>query len=311
MTVINTNVRALMVRNAMQTNDRSLTDAMQQLSTGKRINSAKDDAAGLAISTRMTQQIQSLGQAVRNAGDAISLVQTAEGATQQVTDALQRMRELSIEAINDTYGNDQRGYLDLEFQQLKQQIVQIANNTEWNGFPILNGTAGQAVGTPLVQRVSANGQFSTAAVKAGAVSFTPTAAVTAPTLKAVVNGMVTKTGPMEIIITGTVGSSGAVGSLAATLNGVAGTITSAAGKQQISFPIGGSAQNPQGNGMITITADADMLAGSGTFNLESKLDYMNAGDASINGTTIDRPPLTFFASQDGRKVRAPWRNGAG
>ena len=298
MTVINTNVRALMVRNAMQTNDRSLTDAMQQLSTGKRINSAQDDAAGLAISPRMTQQIQSLGQAVRNAGDAISLVQTAEGATQQVTDALQRMRELSIEAINDTYGNDQRGYLDLEFQQLKQQIVQIANNTEWNGFPILNGTAGQAVGTPLVQRVSANGQFSTAAVKAGAVSFTPTTG-SDPKLHAVVNGMVTKTGPMVLEITGAVTPvTGAVGSLAATLNGVAGTITSASGKQQISFTIGGSAQNPQGNGTITITADADMLAGSGTFNLESKLDYMNAGDASINGTTIDRPPLTFFNPND-------------
>ena len=297
MTVINTNVRALMVRNAMQTNDRSLTDAMQQLSTGKRINSAKDDAAGLAISTRMTQQIQSLAQAVRNAGDAISLVQTAEGATQQVTDALQRMRELSIEAINDTYGNDQRGYLDLEFQQLKQQIVQIANNTEWNGFPILNGTAGQAVGTPLVQRVSANGQFSTSAVKAGAVSFTPTTG-TGPTLKAQVNGMVTKTGPMEIIITGTVGSSGAVGSLGATLNGVVGTVSSTSGKQQFTFVLGGSAQNPQGNGTVTITADADMLEGAGTFSLESRLDYMNAGDASINGTTIDRPPLTFFSPND-------------
>ena len=297
MTVINTNVRALMVRNAMQTNDRSLTDAMQQLSTGKRINSAKDDAAGLAISTRMTQQIQSLAQAVRNAGDAISLVQTAEGATQQVTDALQRMRELSIEAINDTYGNDQRGYLDLEFQQLKQQIVQIANNTEWNGFPILNGTAGQAVGTPLVQRVSANGQFSTSAVRAGAVSFTPTTG-TGPTLKAQVNGMVTKTGPMEIIITGTVGSSGAVGSLGATLNGVVGTVSSTSGKQQFTFVLGGSAQNPQGNGTVTITADADMLAGAGTFSLESRLDYMNAGDASINGTTIDRPPLTFFSPND-------------
>lgn len=297
MTVINTNVRALMVRNAMQTNDRSLTDAMQQLSTGKRINSAKDDAAGLAISTRMTQQIQSLAQAVRNAGDAISLVQTAEGATQQVTDALQRMRELSIEAINDTYGNDQRGYLDLEFQQLKQQIVQIANNTEWNGFPILNGTAGQAVGTPLVQRVSANGQFSTSAVKAGAVSFTPTTG-TGPTLKAQVNGMVTKTGPMEIIITGTVGSSGAVGSLGATLNGVVGTVSTTSGKQQFTFVLGGSAQNPQGNGTVTITADADMLAGAGTFSLESKLNYMNAGDASINGTTIDRPPLTFFSPND-------------
>ena len=292
MTVINTNVRALMVRNAMQTNDRSLTDAMQQLSTGKRINSAKDDAAGLAISTRMTQQIQSLGQAVRNAGDAISLVQTAEGATQQVTDALQRMRELSIEAINDTYGNDQRGYLDLEFQQLKQQIVQIANNTEWNGFPILNGTAGQAVGTPLVQRVSANGQFSSAAVKAGAVSFTPTTG-TGPTLKAVVNGMVTKTGPMVITISGTTGA------LVASLNGGATVaITGATGAQTVTFPVGGTSINPQGNGTITITPSINFVAGTGTFNLESKLDYMNAGDASINGTTIDRPPLTFFNPND-------------
>jgi flagellin len=295
MTVINTNVRALMVRNAMQTNDRSLTDAMQQLSTGKRINSAKDDAAGLAISTRMTQQIQSLAQAVRNAGDAISLVQTAEGATQQVTDALQRMRELSIEAINDTYGNDQRGYLDLEFQQLKQEIVQIANNTEWNGFPILNGTAGQAVGTPLVQRISANGQFSTAAVKAGVVSFTPTAAVTAPTLTAVVNGMVTKTGPMVITITAT----GTAGALEASLNGGAKVaITGATGSQTVTFPVGGTSLNPQGNGTITITPSIDFVAGSGTFNLDSKLDYMNAGDASINGTTIDRPPLTFFNPND-------------
>ena len=295
MTVINTNVRALMVRNAMQTNDRSLTDAMQQLSTGKRINSAKDDAAGLAISTRMTQQIQSLGQAVRNAGDAISLVQTAEGATQQVTDALQRMRELSIEAINDTYGNDQRGYLDLEFQQLKQQIVQIANNTEWNGFPILNGTAGQAVGTPLVQRVSANGQFSTAAVKAGAVSFTPAAAVTAPTLTAVVTGMVTKTGPMEITIT----AGTTAGTLEASLNGGAKVaITGATGAQTVTFPVGGTSINPQGNGTITITPSINFVAGTGTFNLESKLDYMNAGDASINGTTIDRPPLTFFNPND-------------
>ena len=294
MTVINTNVRALMVRNAMQTNDRSLTDAMQQLSTGKRINSAKDDAAGLAISTRMTQQIQSLAQAVRNAGDAISLVQTAEGATQQVTDALQRMRELSIEAINDTYGNDQRGYLDLEFQQLKQQIVQIANNTEWNGFPILNGTAGQAVGTPLVQRVSANGQFSTSAVKAGAVSFTPTTG-TGPTLKAQVNGMVTKTGPMEITITAT----GTAGALEASLNGGAKVaITGATGSQTVTFPVGGTSINPQGNGTITITPSMDFVVGSGTFNLESKLDYMNAGDASINGTTIDRPPLTFFSPND-------------
>ena len=85
MTVINTNIRALMVQGAMQTNERALTAAMQQLSTGKRINSAKDDAAGLAVSTRMTQSIQSLDQAMRNAGDAISLLQTADGATGVIT----------------------------------------------------------------------------------------------------------------------------------------------------------------------------------------------------------------------------------
>jgi len=102
MTVINTNIKALRTQEAMQVNDRSLSAAMAQLSSGKRINSAADDAAGLAISTRMTSQIRGLDQAVRNAGDAISLLQTTEGATQAITDMLQRMRELSIQSRNDT-----------------------------------------------------------------------------------------------------------------------------------------------------------------------------------------------------------------
>src|SRR5210317_1000900 len=127
MTVINTNVKALYAQSALRGTERGLTDAMQQLSTGKRINSGKDDAAGMAIAARMTQQIRSLNQAVRNAGDAIALIQTAEGATGEITDMLQRMRELSIQAINDTNSGDQRAYLDLEFQQLKQEIVRISD----------------------------------------------------------------------------------------------------------------------------------------------------------------------------------------
>jgi flagellin len=146
MSVINTNVKALYTQSAMRTTDRASAIAMQQLSTGKRINSAKDDAAGLAIATRMTQQISSLNQAMRNAGDAVSLIQTAEGATNEITSMLQRMRELSIQSLNDTNAPEQRGYLDLEFQQLKQEIVRISDTTEWNGFPVLNGTAGQPVG---------------------------------------------------------------------------------------------------------------------------------------------------------------------
>ena len=120
MSVINTNVKALYTQAALKTTGRASAEAMQQLSTGKRINSAKDDAAGLAIATRMTQQIRSLNQAMRNAGDAVSLIQTTEGATSSITSMLQRMRELSIQAINDTNADDQRGYLDVAFQQLKQ-----------------------------------------------------------------------------------------------------------------------------------------------------------------------------------------------
>jgi flagellin len=110
MSVINTNVKALYTQNALKASGRDQSVAMQQLSTGKRINSAKDDAAGLAISKRMTQQIRSLDMAIRNAGDAVALIQTAEGATSSITDMLQRMRELSIQAINDTNAQDQRGY---------------------------------------------------------------------------------------------------------------------------------------------------------------------------------------------------------
>ena len=162
MSVINTNVKALYTQSALKMTDRASAIAMQQLSTGKRINSAKDDAAGMAIATRMTQQIRSLNQAVRNAGDAISLVQTAEGATNAITDMLQRMRELSIQSINNTNSVEQRGYLDSEFQQLKQEIVRIADTTEWNGFPVLNGTSGERVGERPVYKATSAGTFSSA-----------------------------------------------------------------------------------------------------------------------------------------------------
>jgi flagellin len=157
MTVINTNVKALYTQAALKVSNRDSQVAMQQLSTGKRINSSKDDAAGLAIAARMTQNIQGLKQAVRNAGDAISMIQTAEGATQEITVMLQRMSELAVQASNSTYSTEQRGYLDQEFQQLKQEIVRISETHEWNGFPILNGKAGTPVGDPKTQTVTRAG----------------------------------------------------------------------------------------------------------------------------------------------------------
>jgi len=144
MTVINTNTGSLYAQQAMNTNARGLSTVMQQLSTGKRINNAVDDVAGMAISTRLTSQIRGLNQAVRNTNDGISLIQTAEGATDQVTNMLQRMRELAVQASNDTNNTSDRSYLNLEFQALTAQIDNIANYTQWNGANVLNKTNGRS-----------------------------------------------------------------------------------------------------------------------------------------------------------------------
>jgi len=140
MSVINTNLQALVAQESMRSGDLRLSAAMEQLSTGKRINSAKDDAAGLAISSRMTAQIRGLDQSVRNGNDAISMLQTAQGPLIEVTNMLQRMRELSVQAANDTYAPADRGYLDLEFQQLKDEVYRVSRATQWNGMNILDGS---------------------------------------------------------------------------------------------------------------------------------------------------------------------------
>jgi flagellin len=142
---INTNIGAVRAANALATNERDMNTAMEWLSTGKRINSAQDDAAGLAIASKMTSQINSLDQAVRNAGDAISMVQSADGAMIEVTNMTQRMRELAIQAISDTNTSSDRAALNLEYQALAAEISRIGGNTQWNGGNIidgLNGTAG-------------------------------------------------------------------------------------------------------------------------------------------------------------------------
>jgi flagellin len=170
MPVINTNVKALMANASLQANERPLSVAMEQMSTGKRINSSRDDAAGMAIASWMNAEIRSLNQAVRNAGDAVSLLQTADGATAEISNMLQRMREISVLSVNDTFNGVQRGFMDMEFQQLKKQIVQIANNTEWNGFPILNGSTGVPIGHQ--SKATGTGTFGTSLAELPAISAT-------------------------------------------------------------------------------------------------------------------------------------------
>ena len=150
MTVINTNTASLVARDAIQRNDRAMSQAMERLSTGSRINSAQDDAAGLAISERMGAQVSGLNMAVRNANDAISLLQTADGATQEISNMLGRMRELAVQAASGTYTSTDQAALDLEFGALMDEIDRIAANTEWNGSAVLAGNGSLETAQELV-----------------------------------------------------------------------------------------------------------------------------------------------------------------
>ena len=143
MSVINTNIRALASTNAMAANDRAMQKTMQSLSTGSRINRASDDAAGLSVRENMTAQINGLNAAVRNANDAINMLQTADGSLNEVSDMMQRMRELGVLASNDTYSTAQKKSMDDEYQALSAEIDRIAANTQWNKMNILTGSGGE------------------------------------------------------------------------------------------------------------------------------------------------------------------------
>ena len=140
MPVINTNTAALNAQNVLKTNSRAMGTAMEQLSTGTRVNSAKDDAAGLAIGQTMTAQIRGLNQSVRNANDGINMLQTAEGAMVEQTNMLQRMRELAVQSRNATNSDSQRAYLNTEFTELVSQIDSIGSQTKWNTSTVLAAT---------------------------------------------------------------------------------------------------------------------------------------------------------------------------
>jgi len=145
MSVINTNVKALVAQESMRASNLSLSQAMERLSTGSKINSAKDDAAGLAITNRMTSQIRGTAKAIGNVNDAISMSQTAEGAIGNVSDILQRMRELAVQAGTGTMNDSDRASLQLEVSQLKQQIDDIASKTNHNNIKLLDGSAQNVV----------------------------------------------------------------------------------------------------------------------------------------------------------------------
>mgnify|MGYP006277441363 CR=1 FL=1 len=204
MTVINTNTGSIYAQQALIANSRGLDRTMQQLSTGKRINNSVDDVAGMAIATRLSAQIRGLNQAVRNANDGISIIQTAEGATEQVTNMLQRMRELAVQASNDTYNMDDRTFLNMEFQALNSQIDTIASNTQWNAADLLNGPT----------RDNGTGIFS---FQVGA-NAAQTISITFPNMKTSSSGLLSSVAPTAI--TSTTAANSALGTISSALDRV-------------------------------------------------------------------------------------------
>ena len=171
MPVINTNVNALLAQQTNIKNSREMAGAMQQLSSGRRIGSAKDDAAGIAIGESMTAQVRGLNQAIRNVNDGVNLAQTADGALGETANMLQRMRELAVQSASGTYSNTQRGYLQTEFTALGSQIDKVASETTWNGMTVLTGTTGStATGTFTFQSGQASGQSISVSITSMALS---------------------------------------------------------------------------------------------------------------------------------------------
>ena len=275
--VINTNIASLTAQRNLNSSQGALNTALQRLSSGLRINSAKDDAAGLAISERFSTQIRGLNQAARNANDGISLAQTAEGALAEVTNNLQRIRELAIQSVNATNSDSDRAALDLEVQQRLAEIDRIANQTSFNGRKVLDGSFGAAlfqVGANVGETISLNLQTSMRLDSIGAT--TSATSVDLGTLITAgtdaVAGSYT-TGQLSSLDFSTAFAGGS----AATTGGI--SVTDYQGGAAVTFDVDGIG--------ITLDADYTNLAGVAA-EIQADLDVANSGEyvVSEDGTDI-------------------------
>jgi flagellin len=264
--VINTNVLSLNAQRNLSRSDSTLATSLQRLSSGLRINSAKDDAAGLAIANRFTTQIRGLNQAVRNANDGISLAQTAESALDELTNNLQRIRELAVQAANSTNSASDRAALDQEVQQRLAEVNRIASQTSFNGQKVLDGSFGAAqfqVGANVGETINVN---LTTGVRADQIGQIATQTGTAVSANALTDGSVT-------IAVGT-GTAVAVG---------ASTAGTQAGQTADSAYAKVNAINAAGVSGLTATATN---ATSGTFSTVSSSGGTSTYNLTINSVSV-------------------------
>jgi flagellin len=265
--VINTNVASLNAQRNLNMSQSSLATSLQRLSSGLRINSAKDDAAGLAISERFTTQIRGLNQATRNANDGISLAQTGEGALAEITNNLQRIRELAIQSANATNSSSDRAALDLEVQQRIAEIDRSATQTSFNGQKILDGTFGNAtfqVGANVGETISVNLATGVSASQIGQIATATSGQVTSSALTAGA--------------TITVGNAPAVATIASADTGNGRTTDSAYAKA--------AAINASGVAGLTVTA-ANSVTDAGAFGtVGNGTGGLQSYTLTVNGTQV-------------------------
>lgn len=323
--VINTNIASLNSQRNLNTSQTSLATSLQRLSSGLRINSAKDDAAGLAISERMTSQINGLNQAARNANDGISLAQTAEGALGQLGDSLQRMRELAVQSANSTNSSTDRAALQSEVNQLQSEIDRIATQTQFNGLNLLDGSftsqqfqvganAGQTINISSINsmRGSALGQSYGATIATSTLTAS-TGITGAGQFSIAVNG-----GTAVDIYSASGGASigGSAKALAAAINSSNITgITATANATTVTGTYASSPISADGTAVLTINGTAINLAlttaGIGATNVATTVSAIQANSAATGVTaTLQAGNTIKLSAADGRNIDASFAAGS-
>ncbi|TZF87306.1 flagellin [Cognatilysobacter lacus] len=289
MSAINTNVMSLNAQRNLATSGSSLATSIQRLSSGLRINSAKDDAAGLSISERMTSQIRGLDQAARNANDGVSLAQTAEGALSEVGNNLQRIRELAVQASNGTNSQSDRDALNAEVTQLQSEIQRVSQTTKFNGVSLLDGSfagvafqvganAGETITVASIANVQTSALGGSVTRYSGSVSASS------------VSGFATAIAGGGVLINGTdIGAIGAAGSAQERVGQLAEAIN------RVSSTTGVGASYDQSSGQLTLSSAA-AIAITGTTNDATIAGFANAFSATSATTTgIGNVNVSSFA----------------
>jgi flagellin len=278
--VINTNVASLNTQRSLSSSQAGLNQAIQRLSSGMRINSAKDDAAGLSIASRMDSQIRGQQVAIRNANDGISLAQTAEGALGAVSDNLQRIRELSIQASNATNTQVDRDALNSEVTQLKAEIERVANQTSFNGTKLLDGSFSGAnfqVGANATETIAVGSIVdANLAVLGGTVNVATTSAAASG-----ISGFATAIAAGGVVVNGVdIGAIGAAGSAAERAGQLVNAINQVSGQTNV------GANYDNATGQITLRSSSGNITMTGTVNLAATAGFTNAtGSATAVATT--------------------------